>query len=1024
MRFDRTDDRIKFRNEPSSKKYEPFNVSATMTPGWEEYPKRILFVCEHVHPFDLKAGELLSAGTPSTVTLNNCIEEAGRIAKNYGAKLSHRDFGVAAINFNFFKTYTIEDMKKRKAADREAADRVIAFIAKYKPTDVVICGATATMTMLGTDALRYVGLKRRVKFKLGGEKVNVYPMPDFARATDGAATGSVESDDEKALAHVYNLGYFCQQLAAVLMGEQPWRIKNKIKARYVNVDSIEKFKRMMKKLYAAKVVAVDTEGTSLEAHTNKLLTFQFATKSKFSYIVTTGHKDSPFNAEELEYITKELRKFFMQKMDHTQDKYLLFCNAKYDLKVIRAGLEIPFIYWPVYDVMVGEHQLNENMVSLSMFAQSIYKGYKQQDSGIKENSKVLGLAQIALRYGVDFYYTHEFSKSQRVTIVSESLTKPVFEYASMDAQILFEIRDVQLIRAKHEIHYEGKKKVSFLKDFLRNTLFQMSNNLHCFASMEMAGFYTSKSRLRDLKKRGGRFDVIQRELIDKFYASPEVKEANKIIMEEAGISTTQNRLFDPFVFNWNKSSHIETLFVKVCGLQPPLSAKGFFSFGKEFKDMYKETHELVDIYAQISSIKQLRSSFLNTFSKKLDTPQGRKTSAVIPDFGFATIVSGRSNSSGPSLQNAPEHGPLAKAIKEIFVAKMGYFKLKMDYSAHEVRCWGITAHDKVLADVFAQGFNARKKLANTTSRKKSRMLAKMIKIVGDLHIVNGAFFFSVKPEDVTKEMRQGTKGVVFGAIYGRAAATLAKQLGKPVEFAEDLYNRFFKRFFAAAGWLTDAVKSARSYGFSNSVLGRRRRLPGFLTGLRDLVAAMERRAKNAPIQGMGADLGHTGARLFEKEMYEFGLWTGEFKKDSKEKCGFLEVMIHDSMFTQQRIAYIIPAMYIMAWSATTGVAKFYKENYGLKLISPLEIEIEVGVSNAESIQWNFQSDQAKFDQETFDTLGAMPLMPLIERVVDLYCKLYPTEKKKHVTKEVMRLWGQDKVRDHILKTYPLFEEVK
>lgn len=272
-------------------------------------------------------------------------------------------------------------------------------------------------------------------------------------------------------------------------------------------------------------------------------------------------------------------------------------------------------------------------------------------------------------------------------ICSEISQNPVLVHnCSADVQLLFPIRDAQYKRAELDCYIDGKKKRTFKDAFHRMVLFQMSNNIHDFASMEINGFFTSRSRLRELKKRGGTFDTAMRETLKEMYDTKEVKTANKILLENKGISKGSNTLFDPWFFDINKAEHVRTLFVDVMGLEPPISKKGNMSFGKDFKNMFKETFPIVEMYANITSFKQLKSTFVNKFAEYMDSQQGRITHSIIPDFGFATIVTGRGNSSKPSLMQVPEHGKMAKVIKSVFVTKKGKLKVKMDYSAHEVRC--------------------------------------------------------------------------------------------------------------------------------------------------------------------------------------------------------------------------------------------------------------------------------------------------------------------------------------------------
>lgn len=403
---------------------KPFNLRIPITSGWEEYDTRVLFICGHIHPEDIKCRQLLVEDGPANGCLNNLISHAIYTANTqWSRKLKNKDFGVAAINFNFFKNYHLEKGARRKS-DQYSAKRINKYIEKIKPTHIVVFGALPALSLFGEDSLFDVLIVKEREYN--DKKIPTVICPDFAHALDNQNTGALEaSDDEKALSHVYNLGLIGPAIAALMTGDYPWKIK-KTKIKPVLIDSVKKFDKFYKKLSTAKIVAVDTEGTSLSAHLNRFQTLQFAFDKKKCYIVPMYHRDTTFSKKDFDYIMSKLRLFFMKEVPNDGEHYILGFNLKYDIKVLRVGFKIPFVYWPVYDIMAGEHQLNENMVSVSAFIDKLPQVYKTDK--VKEAKKHLGLAMVARRYGDDFYFTHEFSKAQRVTIAANPLSKPVLEY--------------------------------------------------------------------------------------------------------------------------------------------------------------------------------------------------------------------------------------------------------------------------------------------------------------------------------------------------------------------------------------------------------------------------------------------------------------------------------------------------------------------------------------------------------------------------------------------------------------------
>jgi len=96
--------------------------------------------------------------------------------------------------------------------------------------------------------------------------------------------------------------------------------------------------------------------------------------------------------------------------------------------------------------------------------------------------------------------------------------------------------------------------------------------------------------------------------------------------------------------------------------------------------------------------------------------------------------------------------------------------------------------------------------------------------------------------------------VNFGVMYGMGARALAQQLGCPVPEAKQFIAEYFKTHAGVDRFLKQMVEDARTKGYTETMLGRRRALPA-LAGSEGLARAnAERAAINTPIQGSAADL--------------------------------------------------------------------------------------------------------------------------------------------------------------------------
>jgi len=1001
----------------------PFNVSVPMSQDWKKSKRKILFVTSHVINEDLKNKTLLSK--TSKTLLNNCIAHASSMAEPYGKV---KDAAYAAVNFNFFRNYHLKgDLLKK--ADALQVDRIKNFIRKTKPTHVIICGAKAG-TLLLKDLvdmpMHKVGWVHEVKINKHKCLVTTTVDPVLA-IEDGKSQDvnfNVDSDDEAQLAGAYQLSLFCRNIVSILHGGIPWKV-SKLKANYEYVDTMKKFKRMMKVLNASNKISVDTETANLNKIANTLLTIQFSVSKDLGYVIPFLHKDTPFDSEELAYIRKEVRKFLMQKMEHTLDKYLIFYNAKFDVTVVRQALGIPFIYWPIYDCMSGEHALDETMSLLHKVIN--YNGVKV---------KFGNLAQVLCTYGCDFYYTHKFAKADRVTIVSENLTKPILQYAAMDTISIFAMHDAQLLRAKNTLHVEHGKTISYLKDFRKMVIYQHSNNNHCYAEMEHAGSFIDVKYLLSLQSEDSPVSQQIKTNIKAIYETDAAKKTNKYLLKEKGIDPKRTMFKAPFVFTLTgkgNKQHKELLFFKTLRLAPVDFGKksGKPSLGKKFKEHYKD-HKIVKLFNSLEKANKIKSTYVTAFIKALSKADG-KDSFLRAMFGFFDVLTGRANSSKPSFQQIPEHGPkdktqlnLAKLIKRMFIAPKGHLLIKLDYSAHEVRCWSIASFDDALAAVFQVGRDLRVKL-NRTGKIK---LLKEIFFKGDVHKINAAFFFAVAIEAVDGILRQATKAVAFGAIYGKSIKSMARDLDRPLEFVKDLYARFFGRFKKASNWLKWAKDFSRKNLFVYSPIGRRRNLIGYLVPKDSTVAAMERRAQNAPIQGFGSDLVHTAGRLFMQHIYEYLLKIEEATDETETIPIRLNRQVHDSIFSSAPFHLVLATVQIVQWCCIKGVSNFYDEKFNLKFIVPLEIELEIGASSEKMYKWDWSTikyDKKEYekvlgkDYETTYKIESYPIDYCVKKACEDYCKLYgeADENVDMYYKVVMKSWKNSKTKKYLDKHYPI-----
>lgn len=221
-------------------------------------------------------------------------------------------------------------------------------------------------------------------------------------------------------------------------------------------------------------------------------------------------------------------------------------------------------------------------------------------------------------------------------------------------------------------------------------------------------------------------------------------------------------------------------------------------------------------------------------SKLLTTVEGLLLSIagdgrIHSTFQQTVAATGRLSSTDPNLQNIPVRTEEGRQIRDCFVAEPPFKALlTADYSQIEMRIMAHLSQDEALIAAFKSG--------------------------EDLHSTVGSQVFGVPVEKVDPEMRRQIKAMSYGLAYGLSAYGLSQQLNLTPNEAQELMYQYFKRFGGIQDYLKSVVEEARSKGYTETILGRRRYLPDLTSDNRQRREVAERMALNAPIQGSAADI--------------------------------------------------------------------------------------------------------------------------------------------------------------------------
>ncbi len=278
-------------------------------------------------------------------------------------------------------------------------------------------------------------------------------------------------------------------------------------------------------------------------------------------------------------------------------------------------------------------------------------------------------------------------------------------------------------------------------------------------------------------------------------------------------------------FNLGSPKQLGEIFFDKLGL-PVIkkTATGARSTDEEVLEKLAEDYPLPAKILEHRSLSKLKG----TYTDKLAQMALPRTGRVHTHYAQAVAVTGRLSSNDPNLQNIPIRTPEGRRVREAFVAAPGNVIASADYSQIELRIMAHISEDAALLRAFHDGL--------------------------DVHRATAAEVFSLEPGQVSSEQRRYAKVINFGLIYGMGTFGLAKALGIDNTAAKNYIARYFERFEGVRRYMDETRQRAKETGYIETVFGRRLVLPDIRNAKGAKLAALERQAINAPMQGTAADL--------------------------------------------------------------------------------------------------------------------------------------------------------------------------
>ncbi len=238
-------------------------------------------------------------------------------------------------------------------------------------------------------------------------------------------------------------------------------------------------------------------------------------------------------------------------------------------------------------------------------------------------------------------------------------------------------------------------------------------------------------------------------------------------------------------------------------------------------------HPVVGLILEHRELSKLKGTYVDALPQLVNPNDGR----LHTSYNQAGTVTGRISSSNPNLQNIPIRSELGRQVRRAFIAPPGKALLSADYSQVELRILAHISQDENLLQAFAEG--------------------------EDIHASTASRLFNVPLAEVTPQQRRLGKTINFGVAYGISDWGVSERTELRVEESRRLIDDYFNKYPRVKAYLEETKEQARSRGYVESLMGRRRYFPELASGRRipqSVKNAAEREAINMPIQATAADI--------------------------------------------------------------------------------------------------------------------------------------------------------------------------
>jgi len=423
--------------------------------------------------------------------------------------------------------------------------------------------------------------------------------------------------------------------------QQPPEMPAVDRSAYETVQTMEALEKWIARAKAARLVAVDTETSSLDAMQADLVGISLALGANDACYIPLAHGSGDMFAEKPQQIEREAALKALRPLLADDSVTKIFQNGKYDLNVLaRHGAPVS----PIEDTMIVSFALDAG---------------RSQD-GIGGGHGMDELCQRHLAHTA-IAYKDVCGTGKKAIPFGEVPLDRATEYAAEDADITWRLYTL----LKPRLAMEGGSRIYERVD---------RPLIPVVAGMEREGIKVDRARLAKLSEEFareiGRLEGEIHEAAGQEFTVGSPKQLGDILFDKLGYKGGRK----------GKSGQYST---DVSVLEK-LAAEG------------APIARLVLEWRQLSKLK-------STYTDALQAAINPQTGRVHTSYSLVGAQTGRLSSTDPNLQNIPVRTAIGRQIREAFVPEDGNVLLAADYSQIELRLAAHMADVDTLKQAFANG---------------------------------------------------------------------------------------------------------------------------------------------------------------------------------------------------------------------------------------------------------------------------------------------------------------------------------